>query len=225
MTRPRILVVEDDPTVAGLVVRGLDRAGFEVVLAASGEAALREAERGPLALALVDLMLPGKDGFEVLTALRARHDVPVVVVTARLALEDRLRAFELGAIDYLPKPFFFEELLARIQVRLALEPAAAVIDTGLLRLDLAARVVEVAGAPVKLTPTELAVLRYLAERPGRAVSRADLATALVDADDGNPENVEAHVSRLRRKLGAASVHLKTVWGHGYRFEMERGERA
>lgn len=212
----RILVVEDDAAVAALIVRGLGRAGFEVELAVDGEAAVRCVAAAPPALVVLDLMLPGKDGLDVLVAIRARCPAPVLVVTARLALEDRLRAFEHGAVDYLPKPFFFEELLARIQLRLGRERPRNVVELSEARLDLDGAVLEVAGEPVKLTPTELAILRYLVERPGRAVSRADLANALADPEE--PGNVEAHVSRLRKKLGAASRHLTTVWGHGYRFE-------
>lgn len=212
----RILVVEDDASVAALVIRGLGRAGFEVELAIDGESAVRCATAAPPALVVLDLMLPGRDGLDVLVAIRARCQAPVIVVTARLALEDRLRAFELGAVDYLPKPFFFEELLARVQVRLGRDRPRHVVRLDGALLDFDAPAIEIDGEAVKLTPTELAILRYLVERPGRAVSRADLAQALADPED--PANVEAHVSRLRKKLGDASRHVTTVWGHGYRFE-------
>jgi DNA-binding response OmpR family regulator len=215
----RILVVEDDDSVASGIVRGLRRAGFEVELACDGARGVQMALREDTALVVLDLMLPERDGFEVLQAVRARTAVPVIVVTARTNLSDRLRVFELGAVDYLPKPFFVEELLARVQARLGPSPKPRQrVELSGLQVDLDARRVELDGAAVPLTPTEFAVLRYLLERPGRAVSRSDLAGALRDLEDTDPRNVDAHVSRLRRKLGSASSHIATVWGHGYRFD-------
>ncbi len=214
-----ILLIEDDAAVASGIVRGLKRAGFDVELAVDGVSGAKQALADGVALVILDLMLPERDGFEVLQTIRARCGAPVIVVTARLELQDRLKAFELGAVDYLPKPFFHEELLARIQARLGLSQTRS-------------RIIEVPGAHrsrrsprgdrgerVRLTPTEFALLRYLSERPGRAISRLDLATALKDLDEADPQNVHAHISRLRRKLGPAGALIVTVWGHGYRFEL------
>lgn len=217
--RRRLLLVEDDAFVAASILQGLRRAGFEVELVCDGARGAEKAIAQDIALVVLDLMLPERDGFDVLSAVRARSSVPIIVVSARTELRDRLRAFELGAVDYLPKPFFVEELLARIDARLG--PAHGerrAFESGGARIDLDGRHVEVDGSPVHLTPTEFAVLRYLAERAGRAVSRSDLAAALRDLGDSDPRNVDAHVSRLRRKLGKAGALLSTVWGHGYRFE-------
>lgn len=215
----RILLVEDDPNVAAGVVRELRRAGFEIELAVDGASGVELATTKPFALVVLDLMLPARDGFDVLRLIRARTAVPVIVVTARTELQDRLKAFELGAVDYVPKPFFVDELLARIHARIG-APAQphAVIETAFARLDLEAPRIEVEGAVVHLTPTELALVRYLAERRGRAVSRGDLAEALRDLDGADPRNIDAHMSRLRRKLGPAAALIATVWGHGYRFD-------
>jgi two-component system OmpR family response regulator len=215
----RVLLIEDDAAVASGIVRGLKRAGFEVELAVDGVSGARQALSEGVALVILDLMLPGRDGFEVLQAIRARCAAPVIVVTARVELEDRLKAFELGAVDYLPKPFFHEELLARIQARLGLSRTRSrIIEAPGARIDIDGRQVEIGGERVRLTPTEFALLRYLSERPGRAISRLDLATALEDLDEADPQNVHAHISRLRRKLGPAGALIVTVWGHGYRFE-------
>lgn len=215
----RILLVEDDPNVAAGVVRELRRAGFDIELAVDGASGVELATTKPFALVVLDLMLPERDGFDVLRLIRARTGVPVIVVTARTELHDRLRAFELGAVDYVPKPFFVDELLARIHARIgAPAPPSAVIETAFARLDLAAPRIEVEGDVVHLTPTELALLRFLAERRGRAVSRGDLAEALRDLDVADPRNIDAHMSRLRRKLGPAAALIATVWGHGYRFD-------
>jgi DNA-binding response OmpR family regulator len=221
MERRLVVVIEDDGMVAAGILRGLRRAGFDVELARDGDSGAKLAIGERVAAVVLDLNLPEKDGFDVLAGVRARSSVPIIVVTARTELSDRLRAFDLGAIDYLPKPFFVEELLARLQARLG--PAGAprrVVQAAGARIDLVGHKVEVGGMPIALTPTEFALLRYLAERPGRAVSRHDLAGALRDLDDADPRNIDAHVSRLRRKLGSASAAIATVWGHGYRFDPE-----
>lgn len=223
MDRPLVVVIEDDALVASGIVRGLRRAGFDVALACDGRSGVQLALDERAAAVVLDLNLPEKDGFDVLTAVRARSAVPIIIVTARTELSHRLRSFALGAVDYLPKPFFVEELLARVQTRIgATQTPRRVIAAADVRIDLDGHKVEVRGSPVLLTPTEFALLRYLAERPGRAVGRNELAGALSDLEDADPRNIDAHLSRLRRKLGAASAVITTVWGHGYRFEPEAG---
>lgn len=223
MERPLVVVIEDDALVAAGIVRGLRRAGFDVELACDGRSGVQRASDERVAAVVLDLNLPERDGFDVLAAVRARSAVPIIIVTARTELSERLRAFELGAVDYLPKPFFVEELLARIQTRLgAARTARRVVTVAGARIDLGGHKVEVEGAAVALTPTEFALLRYLVERPGRAVSRQELAGALRDLAEADPRNIDAHLSRLRRKLGAASSAIATVWGHGYRFDPEAG---
>jgi two-component system, OmpR family, response regulator len=215
----RIVVIEDDPASAAGIVRGLRRAGFEVEVATDGETGLTRASEPSVALVVLDLMLPERHGEEVLRKLRARGATPVIVVTAQTGLRTRLGVFELGAVDYLPKPFFVEELVARVQARLGTargehryERFADVV------IDLQARTVELSGEPLRLTPTELAVLAYLVERPGRAIARTELAAALPDLEERSARNLDAHVARLRKKLGNAATYINTVWGYGYRFD-------
>jgi DNA-binding response OmpR family regulator len=219
MTVPRILVVEDDAAIAGGIVRGLRHEGFEVeLLTAAGDVVWRMTHEAFDVLVL-DLMLPDESGFAVLEALRHRSSVPVVVLTACTDLGDRLKSFELGAADYLSKPFWMDELIARIRARMHLSRRQPnrVICFGDVAVDLDGRAVAIAGRVAEITRTEFDVLAYLVERPGRAVSREQLATDVLPAVDG-ARTVDAHVAKIRKKLGAAAVHLATVWGIGYRFE-------
>lgn len=218
----RILVIEDDPPIAAGVVRGLTHAGFAVELASDGDRGAALGLSGEFALAVLDLMLPGQGGFEVLEQWRGRSSTPVIVLTARTDLDARLRAFELGAVDYLPKPFWIEELVARIRARLRISAEA---PTRSVRwddavLDLDARTVTLAGAPVALTAHEFNVLAYMVERPGRAVTRPQLAEAALPASgDRSDRTVDSHIARIRRKLGKpAGLRVATVWGIGYRFD-------
>lgn len=223
----RILVVEDDPPIAAGIVRGLTHAGFSVELATDGErgAALGLAEA--FALTVLDLMLPGRGGFEVLELWRERTSTPVIVLTARTDLDARLRAFELGAVDYLPKPFWVEELVARIRARLRRTAGAPgrVVRWDDVVLDPGARTVQVGGAPLALTAHEFNVLAYMVERPGRAVTRRQLAEATLPAGgDRSDRTIDSHIARIRRKLGRpAGARLATVWGIGYRFDVPEGE--
>lgn len=225
-TAPEVLVIEDDAAVGAGVVRALKRAGFGVELATDGARGLELAVEPRFALIVLDLMLPERDGFDVLRLVRARVATPIIVVTARTELPDRLRAFELGAVDFLPKPFFVEELLARVHARLGgRRETAKIVRFGRAAVDLDARTLTVDDALVHTTPSEIALLAYLAERPGRALSRQELASTLADAEEVSPRNVDTHVARLRKKLGDAGAALVTVWGHGYRFEPQRAEPA
>jgi two-component system OmpR family response regulator len=228
MATPRVLVIEDDPSVAGGLVRGLRAAGFAVELATDGASGARLAVAGGADVVLLDLMLPGLSGFEVLAALHGRASAPpVIVLTARVELDDRLRAFGLGAADYVPKPFWIEEIAARIRARMpgaaSARPARTVAWADAV-VDLDARTVRVAGEVVALTRVELDLLAYLCERPGRAIPREQLraVAAIDDRADRDDRTVDSHVSRLRRKLGAAAAAIATVWGIGYRFDPEGG---
>lgn len=223
MTVPtRILVVEDDAPIAAGLVRGLKQAGFQVMLATDGWLALEASERERPDLVVLDLNLPGKDGFELLDAWKGRLRVPVIVLTARQELEARLRSFGLGAVDYLAKPFWMEELVARIRARLLLreERPRRVLRWDDVRLDLDARDVSREGAgPVSLTRHEFDVLAYLAERPGRAMTRAQIAQhAPSPNEERDDRTVDSHVARLRKKLGPAGARIRTSWGIGYQFD-------
>lgn len=215
----RILVVEDDPEIAGRLTRGLRAAGFEVELAVRGPQASALDPSG-FDVVVLDLNLPELDGFEILEQWRSRSSTPVIVLTANLDLGSRLRTFELGAVDYMPKPFFMEELLARIQARLGRRDAPnAVISLRDAELDLDARVVRLHGEDAGLTAVEFNVLACLVERRGRALSRRQLADLALPADREQADRVvDSHIARIRKKLGAAGEVIVTVWGIGYRCE-------
>ncbi|MFY0568781.1 response regulator transcription factor [Archangium lansingense] len=221
-----ILVVEDDPPIASGIVRGLKLAGFEVSLATDGRLALEAAEREKPVLVVLDLNLPEVDGFELLETWRTQLRVPVIVLTARQELEARLRSFGLGAVDYLAKPFWMEELVARIRARLHLmeEGPRRVLRWDDVSLDLDARVVSREGmGSLAFTRHELDVLVYLAERPGRALTREQIGNHALPANEERDERtVDSHIARIRKKLGPAGARIKTAWGIGYRFELPEG---
>jgi two-component system OmpR family response regulator len=221
----RVLIVEDDPSVAAGLVRGLRGASFEVELATDGTAGARLALTSTFDAILLDLMLPGHSGFDVLEALSGRRSIPVIVLTARTELPDRLKAFSLGAVDFVPKPFWVEEVIARIRAHLHApheQAPARIVRFADAAVDLDARTVEVAGAEVTLTRFEFDLLAYLVQRPGRAITRQQLAQrALSPLDARSERTVDSHITRLRKKLGVrASASIVTVWSIGYRFERE-----
>lgn len=216
-----VLIVEDDAAVASGLVTGLKNVGFSVELAADGETGTKRALSGEFDLVILDLNLPERDGFGVLEALSGRISTPVIVLTARTELETRLKSFSLGAVDYIPKPFWMEELVARIQSRLRIredEPHRVIAWSNVV-VDLDARTVNLDEAPIELTSHEFNVLAYLVERPDRAITRKQLADhALPESGSRYGRTVDSHMCRIRNKLGdEASEHIKTVWGVGYKF--------
>lgn len=220
---PTILVVEDDPSIGATLVRGLRGAGFQVQLATTGELAMQVVAHEQVDLVLLDLNLPDLPGFDVLDALRTRYTAPVIVLTARTELRDRLRAFDLGAVDYLPKPFWMEELVARIRVRLKVpEPdARPTFCWDEVSVDLEGRSVRMHGETVELTAHEFNVLALFVSRRGIALTRDQIADAALPYEGERQERtVDSHVSRIRKKLGPAGAKIRTVWGIGYRFEPE-----
>ena len=217
--RPHVLIVEDDPGVIQGLVRGLQRAGFETSLATAGDEGLSRILTEPFDLVLLDLMLPGRTGFEVLDAVRSRISVPIVVLSARTDLPARLQSFEGGAVDFVPKPFFIEELIARIRARLALTSAVPKRELllGSVTLDLDARCVQRDERDLGLTAYEFNVLAFLRERLGRALTRAQIAEGALSEDgECDDRTVDSHISRIRKKLGSDAEHIQTVWGIGYR---------
>jgi two-component system, OmpR family, response regulator len=221
----RILVVEDDASTAAGIVRGLRALEFEVDLSTNGTDGVRQILTDRYDVVVLDLMLPGQSGFDVLERVRHRSRSQVIVLTARTDLPDRLRAFDLGAADFVSKPFWIEELVARIRSRLRLEDSRPnqVIAWSGVRVDLDARAVDVEGKPASLTPTEFAVLAFLVQRPGRPVSRRVLAeSVLASLDEPDARTVDSHVARLRKKLAGGAAAIVTVWGIGYRFDPGEG---
>jgi len=223
--KPRILVVEDDLKVVQGLIRGLSRAGFDVTVAMDGEDGAHRAVAEPVDLVILDLMLPGRSGFEVLEAMSGRVSIPVVVLSARTELGARLKSFDLGAVDFVPKPFWMEELVARIRSRLAIrrESPHRVLEIGGVVLDLDARRATRGGEDLGLTGHEFNVLAYLVERPDRALTRGQLAAAALSAEgDRLDRTVDSHISRVRKKLGDDGERITTVWGIGYRYEPGEG---
>jgi DNA-binding response OmpR family regulator len=229
----RVLVVDDDVTVSDVVRRYLERAGYDVALAADGPAALTIfSERHP-DLVVLDLMLPGIDGLEVCRRMRAdARDVPVVMLTALGDEADRVLGLELGADDYVTKPFSPRELVLRVQSVLrrsstspATDPAAAPLCDGALVVDTFRRVAHLGGTELALTVREFDLLVYLMRNPGRALRRGELLEAVWGWTFGDSSTVTVHVRRLREKVESDPTRprrIATVWGVGYRYEPENG---
>jgi DNA-binding response OmpR family regulator len=216
----RLLVVEDDPRMAQELVRVLRDAGYDLELRGTAAGLIDEAASGRHEAVLLDLSLPDADGLDLLPALRARCSAPVLVVSARLDVRSRVESFKLGAIDFIAKPFFMEELLARLDARLGRPlraPAVAVI--GEARLDLQRRRVTVDDADVGLTQGEFSLLVALYEQRPRPVSRSYLARVALPAADTTERTVDSHVVRLRAKLKASGALIKTVWRVGYQLDL------
>jgi two-component system, OmpR family, response regulator ResD len=225
----RVLVVDDEPIVRDVLTRYLSKGGFRVESAEDGQTALERFAAEPPDLVLLDLMLPGPDGIEVFTRIRADHDTPVIMLTARGRETDRVVGLEIGADDYIAKPFSPREVLARVRAVLRRVPAGSgeqreeePIRFQGGEIDPAARTVTVGGRPVPLTPKEFDLLLFLAGNPGQVFDRLELLAELWDfAFDGDPSTVTVHVRRLREKVErdpSRPRHLVTVWGAGYRFD-------
>jgi DNA-binding response OmpR family regulator len=222
----RVLVVDDEPMVREVVTAYLERDGYRVTTAADGHAALEALETTHPDLVVLDVMLPKLDGFDVLTQLRKRTDVPVILLTARTEEVDRVLGLELGADDYVVKPFSPRELAARVRSVLRRArplPSHRNLEFGRLVIDGAAREVTKDGVAVELTPKEFDLIAFLADSPRQVFSRSQLLEHVWDssADYQDPSTVTVHIRRLRRKLEDDPEQpewLETVWGVGYRFE-------
>src|SRR6187200_422508 len=219
----RILVVDDEPGIAAICRDYLERAGFGVTVAGTGPDALAQARSGQPDLVVLDLGLPKMDGLDVTRALRQHSSVPIIMLTARVDESDKLVGLELGADDYLTKPFSPRELVARVRAvfrRIDRGPGRGdVLRAGGVVLDVPRMRVTVDGRPVDVTSTEFALLATLIRQPGRVFTRAQLLDAIRDGDAFD-RAVDAHVKNLRRKIEAdphAPRHLLTVYGVGYRF--------
>ena len=217
----RILCIEDEDAIARVIARGLQRAGFQVEVAVDGPTGLARALEGDWTLILLDIQLPGLDGLEVCRRLRERRDrTPLLMLTARDAVPDRVRGLEAGADDYLPKPFAFEELLARVRALVRRDGVhrARVIRLRDLEIDTVARQVTRGGAEVPLTPREWGVLEALLSQEGRPLSRETILTRVWANESQIGSNaIDVYINQLRRKIDAdAPVKLiHTVHGIGY----------
>ena len=230
----RILVVEDERDIAALVAYHLTREGYRVRTADSGAEAIEAISHERPDLVILDLMLPGFSGYDILAELRRRAataDVPVIVLTARRDEEDRIKGLELGADDYVTKPFSPKELVLRVAAvlrRVQAPPVAGggrMLTGGPIAVDLDALHVAVDGRPVELTPTEYRLLVTLMERRGRVQSRQQLLEGAWDIHVRiETRTVDMHVQRLRAKLGHAGKWIETVRGFGYRFKGREAER-
>jgi len=218
-----ILLVEDDRNLGAQVVEHLQKTGFHTIWWTEGKV-LTPADAAGVRLFILDLMLPGTYGMDMLKDLRAFSDVPVLILSARNDSVDKVRALKLGADDYLTKPFWPEELIERVRARLR-RPNMQLeggLEAGPVRIDLANRVVSVGEKCVELTRVEFDLLVALARRAEAAVTRRWLVENVLDPDrDGTERTLDVHVSRLRKKLGQESL-IETVWGIGYRLRPGAG---
>ncbi|MBD0328864.1 MAG: response regulator transcription factor [Thermoleophilia bacterium] len=220
----RILVVDDEPGIVDLVSYGLRREGYDVESASDGERALSRAREDTFDLIVLDVMLPRMSGMDVCRTLRGESDVPILMLTARDAEVDTVVGLEVGADDYVTKPFSMAELTSRVRAllrRRELDRAAAgagvVREAGGIRVDLVRHEVTVDGAPVTLTPSEYRLLTLLMNEPQRVFTRRQIMQHLWDsAWVADERTCDAHVSNLRRKLGSAADRIATVRGVGYK---------
>jgi DNA-binding response OmpR family regulator len=221
---PTILLVEDDPRIAGVTRKNLEAAGFLCRTVGDGPSALREVESVPPDLVVLDVMLPGLDGVEVTRRIRRTSRVPILMLTARDTEADKVLGLEVGADDYLTKPFSLRELIARVRAllrRSSPETGTAVLVRGSLSIDPAERVVTVGGQRLELTALEFDLLEFMARQPRRVFTRDALMNQVWGEDRVvDARSIDSLISRLRKKLGAipgGSNCVSTVWGAGYRF--------
>jgi DNA-binding response OmpR family regulator len=219
MPAVRLLIVEDDTSLATGLMRALSNEGYDVSAAVNGEEALERVRSEPYDMLVLDIGLPGIDGFEVLRRLRAGgYALPVLILTARDAVDDRVRGLDLGADDYMPKPFALPELAARVRAlgRRGRGQVGPRIVHGPLVLDTAARRAWLNGEPLEMAAREWSVLQVLLERVERTVSKEAIIEAVAGlSDDLSLNAIEVYVSRLRTKLEPAGIRIRTVRGFGY----------
>jgi two-component system response regulator MtrA len=214
----RILLVEDDEALGQQIVQTLSQAGFDPDWVQDGDVA-RNVDPRIYRLIVLDLMLPGTYGMDLLKRYRSKSEVPILILSARDDTADKIRGLELGADDYVTKPFFPEELIARIQAGLrrpTLVDSERIVVGG-IRVDLKRREVMVSSGTISLTPAEFEILALLARRKGSAVTREALVEVALDPEqETSRRTLDVHISRLRNKLGPEASQLETVWGIGYR---------
>ena len=228
MPKGRILVIDDEKDLIELVRYNLEQEGFQVTGAADGESGLHIALNEIPDLVVIDLMLPGMDGLDVCRALRSNRraaSIPIIMLTAKSAESDRIVGLEMGADDYVTKPFSPRELAARVKAVLRRTSAPRskpnVIRRGILSIDRSRREVSVNGNPIDVTATEFRLLQFFAEHPGRVFSRSELIDATLGREVSVIDRtIDVHITGLRKKLGSCSDWIETVRGFGYRFREE-----
>ena len=228
--RQRILIVEDEPNIASFARMYLEAAGFQVAVASRGDEGLQMAEADSPHLVILDLMLPGMDGYEITKRLRRNGHTPIIMLTARDDAVDKVVGLEIGADDYITKPFNPRELVARVRAVLRRaeakrqttgQPEATTIETGPLRIEVGGREVFVDGEGVQLTPKEFDLLVTLIENRGLVLTREQLLERVWGFTFlGDSRTIDVHVRQLRRKLGDACP-IQTVWGTGYKVPAKR----
>lgn len=218
------MIVDDEERMRKIVADFLSKKGYGIVEAADGVEAVEKFEDDPADLIILDVMMPRMDGWQVCTEIRKQSKVPIIMLTARGEELDELTGFELGADEYIAKPFSPRILVARVDALLRRTFGEEEEKSfGLLTIDKAAREVKVSGSPVELTYKEFELLCYFADNSGVALSRNQILNNVWDYDYfGDERTVDTHVKTLRSKLGAAAEYIKTVRGIGYKFEKETG---
>ena len=227
MATQRILVVDDDKEVVRLMQAYLEQAGYEVFVAYDGETAVHNLRREKPDLLLLDLMLPDRDGWDITRLVRSDPtlaNIPIIMLTARVDTNDKIVGLEIGADDYITKPYDPREVVARVRARLRGQTAGAseVIQVGHLRLDTARMELGVDGQPVELTRTEFNLLRVLMEKSGYVFTRSELISRGLGSDfEGTDRTLDSHIRNLRKKIEPdpkAPTYIRTVYGVGYRME-------
>ena len=220
----KILVVDDEPRMRKLVKDFLTVKGFQVIEAEDGEQAIDIFfEEKDIALILLDIMRPKMDGWEVLKTIRQYSQIPILMLTARGEEQDELQGFKLGADEYISKPFSPKILVARVEaiLRRSSQGSKDVIEIGGIRIDKSAHLVEIDGVPVDLSYKEFELMTYFAENQGIALSREKILNNVWNYDYfGDARTIDTHVKKLRSKLGEKGEYIKTIWGMGYKFEVD-----
>jgi DNA-binding response OmpR family regulator len=226
--RDLILVADDEPNIVELVALFLRRHGYRVATAFDGDETLQKVRELDPSLLVLDVMMPGQDGFQVLRQLRRKGGLPVIMLTARTSDVDKISGLSLGADDYVTKPFNPEELVARVTAVLrrtrngAAPPRDEALRAGRLTVDMASREACVGNQPVAMTPREFDLLATLLRFQGMALDREQLLDLVWGTAFYAPRTVDVHVARLREKLKGSGVKIETVWGSGYRLQQEPG---
>jgi two-component system alkaline phosphatase synthesis response regulator PhoP len=233
MSKSTVLVIDDEKDLLELVRYNLEKEHFAVVVASDSSKGLEIAQRNSPDLLILDLMMPGLGGLEICRQLRgepATARIPILMLTAKAAETDRVIGLEMGADDYLTKPFSPRELVARVRAILrrsaAEQPAAQIIRRGELLIDIPRHEVKLAGKTIGLTATEFRILEFLAARPGRVLSRDQIIDAALGQSAAVIDRtIDVHITSLRKKLGAGGAKIETVRGFGYKFREDASEEA